>query len=56
MNGLKDRVAIVTGAARGLGAEIARVLADEGAVLAIADLNLERARERASALERDAAR
>ena len=56
MNGLKDRVAIVTGAARGLGAEIARVLADEGAVLAIADLNLERARERASVLERDGAR
>ncbi|HET7598419.1 MAG TPA: SDR family oxidoreductase [Burkholderiales bacterium] len=56
MNGLKDRVAIVTGAARGLGAEIAGVLAREGAALAIADIDPEGARNRASVLERDGAR
>jgi NAD(P)-dependent dehydrogenase (short-subunit alcohol dehydrogenase family) len=56
MSGLKDRVAIVTGAARGLGAEIAGVLAREGAALAIADIDPEGARNRASVLERDGAR
>jgi len=38
---LKDRVAIVTGAASGIGREIARVFAAEGAQVAIADLNRE---------------
>lgn len=38
---LKDRVAIVTGAASGFGAEIARVYAAEGAKVVIADLNEE---------------
>lgn len=36
---LKDKVAIVTGAASGFGAEIARVYANEGAKVVIADLN-----------------
>lgn len=36
---LKDQVAIVTGAASGFGAEIARVYAREGAKVALADLN-----------------
>jgi 3-hydroxybutyrate dehydrogenase len=40
---LKDKVAIVTGAASGLGQEIAKVYAREGARVAIADLNLEAA-------------
>ena len=36
---LKDKVAIVTGAASGIGKEIARVFVAEGARVAIADLN-----------------
>ena len=36
---LKDKVAIVTGAASGIGREIATVYAREGAKVAIADLN-----------------
>ena len=36
---LKDKVAIITGAASGFGAEIARVFAREGARVVIADLN-----------------
>ena len=36
---LKDKVAIVTGAASGIGKEIARVYAHQGAKVAIADLN-----------------
>ncbi len=38
---LKDRVAIVTGAASGFGAEIARLYAADGAKVVIADLNAE---------------
>ena len=41
---LKDRVAIVTGAASGFGAEIARQFAAEGAAVVLADLNEEGAR------------
>ena len=41
---LKDRIAIVTGAAQGLGEAIARRLAGEGAHLVVADVNVEKAR------------
>jgi pyridoxal 4-dehydrogenase len=44
---LKDRVAIVTGAAQGIGHAIADKLADEGATVVVADLN-GRAAERAA--------
>ena len=40
---LKDKAAIVTGAASGLGQEIARIYAREGAKVAIADLNMDAA-------------
>ena len=41
---LQDKVALVTGAASGFGAEIARVFASEGAHVAVVDLNEEGAR------------
>ena len=44
---LKDRVAIVTGAAEGIGREYAKVLAANGAAVAVADLNLKCARQTA---------
>lgn len=40
MKGLNDRVAVVTGAAAGVGRGIADVLAGEGARVAVADLDL----------------
>jgi NAD(P)-dependent dehydrogenase (short-subunit alcohol dehydrogenase family) len=39
MKRFQDKVAIVTGAGRGLGAQYAKDLADEGAVVALWDLN-----------------
>jgi 3-hydroxybutyrate dehydrogenase len=48
---LKDKVAIVTGAASGIGKEIAREFVREGARVALADLNL--AAARTTALELD---
>ncbi|WP_375036267.1 glucose 1-dehydrogenase [Arhodomonas sp. KWT2] len=41
---MKDRIAVVTGAASGFGAEIARVFAREGAKVVVADLNEEGAK------------
>jgi 3-oxoacyl-[acyl-carrier protein] reductase len=51
---LKGRVAIVTGAASGFGAEIARLFAAEGAKVVIADLNEEGAGAVARALGAEA--
>ncbi|RZL87682.1 MAG: glucose 1-dehydrogenase [Variovorax sp.] len=48
--GLKDKVAIVTGSARGLGAATARRLALEGAKVVIADIMAERAQQTANEL------
>ncbi|MGD9029993.1 MAG: SDR family NAD(P)-dependent oxidoreductase, partial [Anaerolineae bacterium] len=42
---LKDRVAIVTGGAQGLGAAICRRLASEGAHVVVSDVNVEGARK-----------
>ena len=47
---LQDQVAIVTGAAQGLGAAIAHRLAGEGAHVVVADLNLEGAQQVAKAI------
>lgn len=41
MNRLQDRVAIVTGSARGIGAEPAQRFAEEGAHVVLCDLNVE---------------
>ena len=50
---LKDKVAIVTGAASGIGKEIAIVYAREGAKVAIADLNKSAADATAAELRSD---
>ena len=47
---LKDKVAIVTGAAQGIGAAVAREFAREGAKVAVVDLAAERAEEVAAQL------
>jgi len=47
---LKGKVAVVTGGAMGIGAAIATVLAENGARVAIADLNLEAAEKMAEAI------
>ena len=53
---LKDRRAIVTGAAQGLGEAIAWRLAREGAAVVVADLQMERAQRVAQAIEAEAGR
>ncbi|MEI6845603.1 MAG: 3-oxoacyl-[acyl-carrier-protein] reductase [Candidatus Firestonebacteria bacterium] len=47
---LKDKVALVTGAAQGIGKAIAETLAKEGANVAICDVNIEKAQETAKEL------
>ncbi|HLN49429.1 MAG TPA: SDR family NAD(P)-dependent oxidoreductase, partial [Steroidobacteraceae bacterium] len=53
---LKDKVAVVTGAASGIGKEIARTFARAGAMLAIADLDSAGAHLAAAELNREGGR
>ncbi|MCK4738993.1 MAG: 3-oxoacyl-[acyl-carrier-protein] reductase [Deltaproteobacteria bacterium] len=48
---LRDKVALVTGAAQGIGKEVALLLANEGANLAIIDVNLDSANETVKEIE-----
>jgi 3-hydroxybutyrate dehydrogenase len=49
---LKDKVAIITGAASGIGLEIARMYVKEGAKVCIADLSLDAAQSAATELQK----
>lgn len=53
MKKLADRVALITGAADGIGAATARVLAEEGATVIVTDINLEGAQALAESLGND---
>jgi 3-oxoacyl-[acyl-carrier protein] reductase len=52
----EGRVAVVTGAAQGIGAAVAQRLAAEGAAVAVADLTAERGRETVDAIVKDGGR
>ncbi len=51
--GLNDKVAIVTGSGRGIGAETARALAEEGARIVVTDIDAQVASDHCAALQRD---
>lgn len=51
--GLNDKVAIVTGSGRGIGAETARALAEEGARIVVTDIDAQATAESRAALQRD---
>jgi 3-oxoacyl-[acyl-carrier protein] reductase len=53
MPGVKDRIAVVTGAANGLGREIARVLARAGAKVALGDLEADGVERTAGAIRQE---
>ncbi len=52
MSLLKDKVAIVTGGAQGIGEAIARKLASEGASIALVDVNYEKAKATADDIKK----
>ena len=56
MNDFQDKVAIVTGAGSGIGAAIARELAERGAIVIAADIDLAAAQDVASEIRGDGGR
>jgi NAD(P)-dependent dehydrogenase (short-subunit alcohol dehydrogenase family) len=56
MSEFKDKISIVTGAASGIGQAISQALGDDGAVVIIADVNLEGAQKVAAAIQRKGGR
>jgi 3-oxoacyl-[acyl-carrier protein] reductase len=56
MNPLNDKVAVVTGAAQGIGRAIAEALARRGADVVVADLNVEKAEATAKEIAADTGR
>lgn len=56
MTQLEGRIAIVTGAARGIGRAIARGLAEAGARVVVTDVHEDEAADAAQAIEKDGAR
>ncbi len=51
---LKGKVALVTGAAQGIGKAVALLLARNGADIVVSDINLEKAKRRRRRLNRSA--
>ena len=56
MRGLTNKVVIVTGGAGGIGSAICRRFAEEGAIVAVLDINLQAAQGLASKIEQKGAR
>src|SRR2546430_7070912 len=56
MNRVKDKVAIVTGAAQGIGQAISQVLAEEGAWVLVTDVNGELAEDTAAEIRKKGGR
>src|SRR5215831_7195677 len=56
MNRVKDKIAIVTGAAQGIGQAISQVLAEEGAWVLVTDINGELAEKTAAEIRQNGGR
>jgi 3-oxoacyl-[acyl-carrier protein] reductase len=50
---LKDKVAIITGGAQGIGQAFASGMAKEGCKIVVADINFEKARETAESIQKN---